>query len=138
VKVCEDDVRDNLIQYLESIGIKDIHKEVPFFSKSIDVVYIDERRKFVCVEVKLTDYKTVFEQAGFLKRFINYVYVAMPIPATYYKRKRIEGEAKELGIGLYWLRDNRLWSQELEPRELMQNKELNKYFDFELGRTMFQ
>lgn len=137
MKIYEDDVRDNLIQYLENIGIKDIQKEVPFFSKSVDVVYIDERRKFVCVEVKLTDYKGVFEQAGFLKRFISYVYVAMPIPASYYKRKKIENIARKLGIGLFWLKDNRLWGLEFEPKELDGNRDLDNYFKFEIGQTMF-
>ena len=108
MKVYEIDVVNEIIKYLKSIGIKDILTEVPLYDSCCDIVYIDEKHNFVCMEVKLTDWRVVIQQAIKLKSYTNQVYVAMPYPETEYRRKKIEDEVKPTGVGLYWFKDKQM------------------------------
>jgi len=108
MKIYEKDVVDEIIKYLKFIGIKDIQTEVPMYGASIDIAYIDENNKFVCVEVKLNDWRKVIEQAKHHLLITNQVYVIMPYPETEYRRMKIEQEVKKAGLGLCWFRDKKI------------------------------
>ena len=109
MKIYEKDVVQEIIKYLKSTGIKDIATEVGMFGESfIDVVYIDSSRNMVCVEVKLTDWRTVVKQALKLKKYTHNVYVIMPVPETRYRLNMITQEVNKNGLGLAWFKDKKI------------------------------
>lgn len=141
LKIYEEDVRQSLIDYLRSQGIKDIETEVCLGAgwSFVDIVYIDERRRFVCIEVKLRDWKKVLEQARKLLQWTPLVYIAMPAPATYYRKMQIEGAAGAEQIGVWWLRDNKVWQKKSVQAEerLFDKKNTFTYFNLDIQDSFY-
>jgi hypothetical protein len=113
----EEMLREDLIKYLESQNCEMLAKEVRLWSSIIDLVYMDKERKFICVELKLTDWKKVVQQALKIKNHTPLVYIAMPLPATIGKRDRIQEIVKEKGLGLFWFRGDGRWDIWESPQE---------------------
>jgi hypothetical protein len=117
----ENDLRDSFIAFLKKRGIWDYKIEFcPSAGWSIiDLVYVDERRGLVCVELKLKDWRKVIKQAQRLKACTPWVYIAMPMFATHYKRKQVQTEAQKAGLGLYWFKkDGSGWEAVALPTRL--------------------
>ena len=136
-KYSEDELREYFIEYLRSVGIKEIAKEVILFNgNNVDVVYIDKKRKFVCVELKLTDWKKVIQQAVLRLNVTPFVYIAMPVPKTWAKRKRVEDAIEQTGLGLIWLKDGKQWITQFMPKEHKNNK-AQDYFSDGFERSLY-
>jgi hypothetical protein len=72
----------------------------------VDVAFIDERRKMVCVELKLKDWKRVIAQAEKIHHLTPFVWICLPEPAREETKKTIERAASKSKIGLYWFNGN--------------------------------
>lgn len=84
--------------YLEQKKIyKKIVCEIPFLSRCIDMVLIDQSNKVITIEFKLSKWRDAIEQAYDHMRGADYAYVCLP------KKKLSEkliNELKRNGIGL--------------------------------------
>ena len=138
MKIYEENVRESLINYLKEQGIQDIGKEVllPDDWRYVDLVYIDKRRKFVCVEVKLTDYKKVIEQAQDCLKYTPLSYVAMPVPENYMRKADIEVEVARAGLGLMWMHPNGKWTVQYTPQK-PNSKNYAKRFNTQLKESLY-
>lgn len=143
INVTELQMQKLYIKHLEEMGIKDIEEEVFMLGGLCDVVYIDKRRRFICVELKLTDWRKVIEQAK--KHFLMtpYVYICMPLPSIY-KRNKIEAIVEKEGLGLVWWNYENvkgktqtiLWKTERTPTE-KKEKNGHEYFNKEFLERPF-
>lgn len=115
----EELLREDFIKYLEQEGCTEYAKEVQLFPAGnlIDLVYLDRERKFIAVELKLTDWRKVIQQALKVKQFTRLVYIAMPLPATITKRNKIETIVKDLNLGLFWFNKEGQWICHKSPEE---------------------
>ncbi len=52
--------------------------EVPFFHRSIDLVYLNKDNKYCAVEFKLTNWKIALKQAEDYSLWADYTYICMP------------------------------------------------------------
>jgi len=138
MKIYEENVRESLINYLKEQGIQDIGKEVllPDDWRYVDLVYIDKRRKFVCVEVKLTDYKKVIEQAQDCLKYTPLSYVAMPVPENYMRKADIEVEVARAGLGLMWMHPDGKWTVQYTPKRI-DSKKGDRYFNSQLKQSLY-
>ncbi|OGU55420.1 MAG: hypothetical protein A2V66_16715 [Ignavibacteria bacterium RBG_13_36_8] len=130
----EEILRKDFIKYLKSEGIEVIAEEFGVHGSSIfDCVYLDKKRRFIAVELKLTDWKKVIDQAMRIKKHVPLVYVAMPLPATINKRDAIEEIVKKLGLGLYGFNSEGNWICHSSPdeRTTMTGESIVKYFERE-------
>jgi hypothetical protein len=86
----------NIVSYLEKKGYL-IALEVPFLSRSIDVVYKTKRGELVAIEAKMDYCKKAFEQAKYCLLAASRVYVCLP-------ERRISDMVRQrflgMGIGL--------------------------------------
>jgi len=79
---------------------KDIHLEVPYMSRCIDMVLIKNNDDIITIEFKLTNWKKALKQAETHKYGANKAYICMPKPAFGFKTEFIEA-LKNQKIGLY-------------------------------------
>lgn len=137
MKIYERDIQTHLMKWLKKNGAQEVEDEIGLLGGIADIIYIDEKRKLCCIEVKLKDWKEVIEQARHRLNWAELVYIAMPIPKTYYLRKKIETFAKEHGLGVMWLIDNHLWQVAETPQESKWFKEHSEKWGY-FGRTVEQ
>ena len=139
--ITENQLRDNFCKYLESVGLHEYSKEVNFCSNSsfIDLVYVDEKRRFICVELKLKDWKKVIEQANKIKNKIELVYIALPIPKKNEIKKKIENIIEKEKLGLYWYnKKNDTWLKHFMPKErCLFSKDSIEYFNKNLKQSFY-
>jgi len=116
----EDDLRKTLINFLRKRGYDDILIEFCLSAgwSIIDLVYLDEKRGFVCIELKLRNWKKVIQQAFKLKSCTPFIYIAMPAFKTSYKRKQVQDEARKLGLGVYWYTNQGMWRAVVQPEKI--------------------
>ena len=74
-----------------------INEEVPFFSRNIDMVILNQNNEIISIEFKLNDIKGVLEQSLKCLLCSDYVYVCLPNKKI---RKSTINRFKEYGIGL--------------------------------------
>ena len=119
MKVYEEDVRQSLLKYLRSQGVSEIGIEIllPDDYRFVDVVFIDEKRRFVCIEVKLTDWRKVIEQAQDCLKYTPLTYIAMPVPESLKMKATIEIATCRAGLGLYWWLPDKTWELQYTPKE---------------------
>ena len=76
---------------------KKIECEIPFLSRCIDMVLIDQSNKVITIEFKLTKWRNAIEQAYDHMRGANYAYVCLPKKEP---SNKLIKELKQNGIGL--------------------------------------
>jgi hypothetical protein len=110
-KMTERELQNEFVKYLKSIGVEEIVEELQYVSGGgiCDVVYIDEKRNFVCVELKLKDWKRVIRQAIEHRRYADLIYIAMPEPKNPELKKRIECAVRAEELGLHWFSEEKGW-----------------------------
>ena len=139
MKVYEKDVRQSLIAYLKSQGVSEIGIEIllPDDYRFVDVVFIDEKRRFVCIEVKLTDWRKVIKQAMDCLKYTPLTYIAMPVPESLKIKSEIEIATCRAGLGLYWWHKDGTWDMQYQPSENTgQPKKDTKYYS--LQRSLYR
>ncbi|MCF8002205.1 MAG: hypothetical protein K9K76_10160 [Halanaerobiales bacterium] len=114
------DCYNNLKQLSE---YKDIILEVPYLSRSIDMIIVDRQDNIISVEFKLSDWKRAIQQAKDHSMGSDMAYICMPEPAQGFKKNFID-KLKLNGIGLY-VYDNDSRDNICPLRELIQPKPSN-------------
>jgi len=141
MKVYEEDVRQSLIAYLKSQGHTEIGTEILLEDdyRFVDVVYVDEKRRFICIEVKLTDWRKVIEQAQRCIKYTPLAYIAMPTPESPKIKDTISTATHRAGLGLYWYNPDGSWTLQYNPKENTgEPKKDIKYFNQQLKRSFYR
>ena len=85
-----------------TFDVKSMSEEVPFFSRSIDMIILNNDNEIISIEFKLRDIKSVYEQAKKCLLCSDYVYVCLP-------KRNLQNENCELfkqsGIGIIFVDD---------------------------------
>lgn len=76
---------------------KKIECEIPFLSRCIDMVLIDQSNKIITIEFKLSKWRNAIEQAYDHMRGADYAYVCLPKKEP---SDKLIKELKQNGIGL--------------------------------------
>lgn len=98
-KYSEDDLRDFFIFKYNN---QCLYKEVPVFSRSVDLVKYDEHAKtMTAIEFKIHDWKKAMQQAIDVSMCFDYIAICIPKPKTLKCIESIVAECKKLGIGIY-------------------------------------
>ncbi len=71
--------------------------EVPFYERSIDLVYIDPSKNFHALEFKINDWRKAVLQARYCASGADFVYICLPQKKY---NSRIEKEVELAGCGL--------------------------------------
>ena len=101
--------------------IKSVCEEVPFFSRSIDMIIQGVNGEIISIEFKLHDIKTVYEQAQKCLLCSDYVYVCLP-------RKKLRDTSLDLfaesGIGIIFVDNEVSIYQEAKysPKSFLKNR----------------
>jgi hypothetical protein len=85
--------------FKENNKYKNIIREVPFLSRSIDMVLITLDDEIISIEFKLKDWKQAIKQAVDHKNGSDRAYICMPKPSMGFKDDFLN-ELNEKGIGL--------------------------------------
>lgn len=98
---------------LEEQG-KNIYLEIPFLTRCIDMVIIEDR-KIISIEFKISDWRKAIKQARDHLLGVDKAYICLPA-----RKKEINKELRNLleeyGIGLYFFyRDNKNPLEEIIP-----------------------
>jgi hypothetical protein len=86
----------NIVRYLTKKGYRTA-VEVPFLSRSIDIVYRTRTGEIVAIEVKMTDWKRALNQAKYCLLGASRVYICLP-ERTLMENTR--SKIRSMGIGL--------------------------------------
>ena len=85
-----------------TFDVKSMSEEVPFFSRSIDMMMKNSDDEIISIEFKLHDIKTVYKQAQKCLLCSDYVYVCLP-------EKKLREQSIDLfnksGIGIIFIGD---------------------------------
>ncbi|MFW5889582.1 MAG: hypothetical protein ACOCUD_04300 [Bacillota bacterium] len=97
----ENEMVQDCYKKLNKIGkYKEIHLEVPYMSRCIDMILIKNNDDIITIEFKLSNWKKALKQAKTHRYGANEAYICMPEPALGFKPDFID-ELEEKGIGLY-------------------------------------
>lgn len=89
---CNEDFKDILL-----------FKEVPVFSRSVDLVaYNTHTQSISAIEFKLHDWKRAILQTQSVSLCFDYLYICMPRPKTKKSQENIANACKSNGVGLYF------------------------------------
>lgn len=115
----EDLLRENYCQFRFAQGKKNIFKEIPVFSRSVDLVEYDGKlRKITAIEFKIKDWKRAIDQLTIVSTCFDYLVLCLPRPKTETCLSRIKAKCNERGIGLVtWESENNSFSYICEPKE---------------------
>ena len=101
----EDELTDFFISYF--CNDKKIHKEVPVFSRSVDLVqYDNESHALTAIEFKIDNWKRAIQQALDVSMCFDFLAICIPEPKTKKCLDSIEKECSKHGIGIYLYNDN--------------------------------
>ncbi len=96
-------------------------KEAPVFSRSIDIVYINEQKELISIEIKLNDWRKAVNQAKDHQLVADKSYICLPS-----KKKGISEDLLSLlegtGIGLFVFSED---SGNLQLKEVRPAKSLS-------------
>jgi hypothetical protein len=136
-KLSEAELTAKYVAMLRENGIKAIATEVNLMwgDSIIDVAYIDEEKRMVCVELKLHDWKKVIKQALQHRRYVTEIYIVMPLPQRQCTIKKIEDACREYGLGIYWF-DNNKFFVSMVPA--IKECEIDSYFNRKLDECLFK
>ncbi len=97
----ENEMVQDCYNKLKGLSIyKEIHLEVPYMSRCIDMILIKNNDDIITIEFKLTNWKKALKQAKTHKYGANKAYICMPEPAKGFKSNFIK-LLKKMDIGLY-------------------------------------
>ncbi len=115
----EDLLRDNYCQYRLKQGKKNNFKEIPVFSRSVDLVELDTHlRKITAIEFKIKDWKRAINQLVAVSTCFDYLILCLPKPKTEKCLFNIKSKCSEIGIGLItWESNNNAFIKECYPKE---------------------
>ena len=80
--------------------INEIYLEIPYMSRSIDMVIVEKSDRIITIEFKLKNWKKALKQAKVHKYGANEAYICMPEPARGFQEEFIRA-LENAGIGLY-------------------------------------
>jgi len=93
-------VMDSYNKIINSDEFDEILLEVPFATRSIDMVMINNNKEIISIEFKLKNWSRAIEQARVDTSGADKSYICMPRPKKGFSNKFIE-ELKNNGIGLF-------------------------------------
>lgn len=93
-------VEDCYTKLLNMDNIKEVHLEIPYMSKVIDMVIIENDSKIITIEFKLQNWRKALNQAKVHKYGADEAYICMPEPKQGFKEEFIK-LLKKKGIGLF-------------------------------------
>ncbi len=116
----EELLRESYCQYRIKQGKKNIFKEIPVFSRSVDLVEYDARlHKITAVEFKISDWKRAIDQLITVSTCFDYLVLCLPKPKTEKCLCNIKSKCIEIGIGLItWDSDSNIFTKECIPKEV--------------------
>lgn len=101
---------------------KEVILEVPFLSRSIDMVLVTNQDEVISIEFKLRNWKNALKQAKVHKHGVDKAYICMPRPTKGFTDEFLT-ELKTGGIGLYeYYFDRNIPFKEVIKAEVDQNK----------------
>ncbi len=100
----EDELRNFYISYVSNS--KELHKEVPVFSRSVDLVqYDNDNDTLTAIEFKIDNWKKAIQQALDVSMCFDFLAICIPEPKTKKCLDLIEEECSKYGIGIYLYND---------------------------------
>lgn len=103
----EEELRDLFISSVFQDG--DSYKEVPVFSRSVDLVHYDNENNLItAIEFKMDNWRRAVQQALNVSMCFDYLAICIPEPKTKKCLIEIEEECSKHGIGIYLFNDNDL------------------------------
>jgi len=97
----ENEMVQDCYNKLNNLGYyKEIHLEVPYMSRCIDMILVKNDDEIISIEFKLSNWKKALKQAKTHRYGANQAYICMPKPARGFKQEFIDA-LEEQGIGLY-------------------------------------
>lgn len=116
----EDLLRENYCQYRLKQGKRNLFKEIPVFSRSVDLVEYDTHlNKITAIEFKIKDWKRAINQLITVSTCFDYLVLCLPKPKTEKCLSNIKSKCSEIGIGLItWESDNNVFTKECNPKEV--------------------
>lgn len=116
----EDLLRENYCQYRSKQGKRNLFKEIPVFSRSVDLVEYDTHlSKITAIEFKIKDWKRAINQLITVSPCFDYLVLCFPKPKTEKCLSSIKSKCSETGIGLItWESDNNVFTIECNPKEV--------------------
>ncbi len=88
---------------------EDFYKEVPVFSRSVDLVHYDNKKNAItAIEFKMDNWRRAVQQALNVSMCFDYLAICIPEPKTKKCLSAIEEECSKHGIGIYLFNDSNL------------------------------
>lgn len=88
---------------------EDFYKEVPVFSRSVDLVHYDSKKRIItAIEFKMDNWRRAVQQALNVSMCFDYLAICIPEPKTKKCLNMIEEECSKYGIGIYLFNDRDL------------------------------
>ncbi len=133
-KNSEEEFREEFCKYYSKNNKKELYKEVPVFSRSVDLVEYDTRKhKITAIEFKVKDWKRAIKQLLEVMSCFDYLVLCIPKPKTITCLDRIKKECVGNGIGLItWNPDSNTFYRECNPKNVravwnVQKKQIINY-----------
>lgn len=84
-------------------GYKELSVEIPYFNRSLDLVYIENEKEVGVIEFKLNNWRRCIEQASYCLGSAEYIYICIPMNSTISKAEQL---ARNFGIGIITFDEN--------------------------------
>lgn len=116
----EEVFREEYCKFRQKHGKKYIYKEVPVFSRSVDLVEYDTHtNKITAIEFKIYDWKRAINQLVDVSSCFDYLVLCFPKPKTKNCLINIKTQCSNMGIGLItWDASNNSFISECKPRSI--------------------
>lgn len=103
-KNIEAELSEKFYQFRKKTSTAQLIKEVPVYSRSVDMVEYDAASKqLTAIEFKIHDWKRAINQLTSVAVCFDYLVLCIPKPKTERCSQTIENTCSTLGIGLfYW------------------------------------
>lgn len=99
----EMELREHFIEIYDITNDLAIYKEVPVFSRSVDLVIHEKSTLLLtAIEFKLHNWKRAISQVQKVALCFDYLYICVPKPKTTISCDKIIADCKLSGIGLYF------------------------------------
>jgi hypothetical protein len=97
----EDSIRNKFVNWLRREGVKKTYIEIPVFSRSIDVVSVDNASgKITAYEIKKDDMSALLKQANICLHYSEYVNLVIP-EAKFFSGRTIKNNLGDFGVITY-------------------------------------
>ena len=106
-KFSEEELRELFISSV--FENEDSYKEVPVFSRSVDLVHYNNKENTItAIEFKMDNWRRAVQQALNVSMCFDYLAICIPEPKTKKCLTAIEEECSKHGIGIYLFNDSDL------------------------------